>query len=300
MSYQSIGLGTVADDGTGDTLRVGGDKVNDNFVEIYTLLGTGTALCTGITADADDITFVGNSANVLWDKSDSALEFADNAKAKFGTGGDLEIYHDASHSYITDGGTGNLKIQGSQVDILGTSETMATFVDDGAVTLYYDNSARFATSSAGGTLTGTIIVSSNIEVGASVIFEGATADAYETTLSVTDPTADRTITLPNVTGTVITTGDTGTVNSTILADNSVDSDHYVDGSIDNAHLAADCVNGTKIADNAIDSEHYAADSIDEEHLANDCVGSAELKTLSTLLIKNSSGTTLKTCHCAGA
>ena len=40
----------------------------------------------------------------------------------------------------------------------------------------------------------------------SIIFEGATADAFETTLIVTDPTADRTITLPNVTGTVITTG----------------------------------------------------------------------------------------------
>jgi hypothetical protein len=42
--------------------------------------------------------------------------------------------------------------------------------------------------------------------GTSISFEGATADAYETTLQVTDPTADRTITLPNVTGTVITTG----------------------------------------------------------------------------------------------
>lgn len=42
--------------------------------------------------------------------------------------------------------------------------------------------------------------------GTSIIFEGATADSFETTLEVTDPTADRTITLPNVTGTVITTG----------------------------------------------------------------------------------------------
>lgn len=42
--------------------------------------------------------------------------------------------------------------------------------------------------------------------GDGVVFEGATADAYETTLTVVDPTADRTITLPNVTGTVITTG----------------------------------------------------------------------------------------------
>ena len=54
------------------------------------------------------------------------------------------------------------------------------------------------------------------QVTTSVIFEGSTADAYETTLTVVDPTADRTITLPNVSGTVITTGDTGTVSAAML------------------------------------------------------------------------------------
>ena len=51
----------------------------------------------------------------------------------------------------------------------------------------------------------------------SIIFEGATADAFETTLLATDPTADRTITLPNVTGTVITTGNL-TVDGTTTGD----------------------------------------------------------------------------------
>jgi hypothetical protein len=86
----------------------------------------------------------------------------------------------------------------------------------------------------------------------------------------------------------------------VMPANSIDSDEYIDGSIDRAHLAADIIDGTKIADDVINSEHYAADSIDEEHIANDAVGSAELKTLSTLLIKNSAGTTLKTLHGAGA
>ena len=48
-------------------------------------------------------------------------------------------------------------------------------------------------------------------VGASVIFEGATSDAYETTLTVIDPTADRTITLKNADGTVAFTSDIPTV-----------------------------------------------------------------------------------------
>ena len=51
---------------------------------------------------------------------------------------------------------------------------------------------------------------SSSAVGAVVVFEGATADAHETTLTVVDPTADRTITLPNATGTVVLTSDLST------------------------------------------------------------------------------------------
>jgi hypothetical protein len=66
----------------------------------------------------------------------------------------------------------------------------------------------------------------NPAFGTSIVFEGATADSYETTLQVTDPTADRTITLPNVSGTVITTGnlsditDIGVFSSTIIMEGS--------------------------------------------------------------------------------
>jgi hypothetical protein len=48
--------------------------------------------------------------------------------------------------------------------------------------------------------------SSNVLTKTAVVFEGANIDAYETTLVVTEPSADRTITIPDVTGTVITTG----------------------------------------------------------------------------------------------
>ena len=56
MAYQALGLGSSANDGTGDDLRTGGDKINDNFVEIYTALGTGSALTSGISADATVVT----------------------------------------------------------------------------------------------------------------------------------------------------------------------------------------------------------------------------------------------------
>ena len=52
MAKQTIGLGTSANDNTGDTLRVGGDKVNDNFNEIYAALGNGTTLTVNTTNPA--------------------------------------------------------------------------------------------------------------------------------------------------------------------------------------------------------------------------------------------------------
>jgi hypothetical protein len=69
-----------------------------------------------------------------------------------------------------------------------------------------------------GPITGVVNSSTiNVTTGGTIIFEGSSADDYETTLTVANPTADRTITLPNVTGTVITTGDSGTVTSGMLA-----------------------------------------------------------------------------------
>ena len=147
-------------------------------------------------------------------------------------------------------------------------------------------------SSTGGTMTGDLILGQNVNIQ----FEGSADDAYETTLTVTNPDADRTITLPNVTGTVVTTGDTGSVAHAMLAgdavdgdniaDDSVNSEHYVDGSIDAAHLAsssvttvkiaADAVTNAKIADDQIDSEHYVDGSIDTAHIGDSQVTTAKI------------------------
>ena len=61
-----------------------------------------------------------------------------------------------------------------------------------------------------------------------------------------------------------------------IGDDEIDSEHYVDGSIDLAHLAADSVDGTKIVDNAINSEHYTDGSIDRVHLAADIVNGSKI------------------------
>ena len=102
-----------------------------------------------------------------------------------------------------------------------------------AVKTAYDL-ANAALPKSGGIITG------NLEIGTtgSFTFEGSTADGFETTLAVVDPTLDRTITFPNITGTVVTTGDTGTVTSTMI----------LDGTILNADVnASAAIAGTKIS-----------------------------------------------------
>ena len=60
MAKQSIGIGSTANDGTGSTLRAGGDLLNDNFQELYNLLGNGTTLYSLSFPNATD-TIVGRA-----------------------------------------------------------------------------------------------------------------------------------------------------------------------------------------------------------------------------------------------
>ena len=102
-----------------------------------------------------------------------------------------------------------------------------------AVKAAYDLAAA-ALPKAGGVITGVL------EIGAagSLVFEGTTDNAFETTLAVADATADRTLTLPNVTGTLISTGDTGTVTSTMILNGTiVDADINASAAIVDTKLA---------------------------------------------------------------
>ena len=109
-------------------------------------------------------------------------------------------------------------------------------------------------SNLGGTMVGDLQIGED----ADIIFEGATDDANETKLTVADPTADRTITLPDATGTLITTGDTGTVTGGMIANDAINSQHYVDGSIQNAHIAS----------GALDNRYYTETELDAGQLDN--------------------------------
>ena len=61
MAYQPLLIGSSANDGTGDTIRGGADKTNDNFLEIYNLLGDGSSLTSGISVSGSIVTLAGPS-----------------------------------------------------------------------------------------------------------------------------------------------------------------------------------------------------------------------------------------------
>ena len=171
--------------------------------------------------------------------------------------------------------SGNLTASGSGTHTLGSiTFASSTIASSGASVTIDDNLAL----SAGKTLTADNITSSQtfVDFGAKdlvtsgffytsasdagIVFEGTTADNFETLIQAVDPTADRTITIPNETGTIVTTGSSAAVTGSMIA----------------------------------------ADTVAEANMANDAIGQDQLKSVVTLQILNSSGTVVKTLFGAGA
>jgi hypothetical protein len=148
----------AADGTSGQFLKTNGSAVLSwDTVDTSTLMPLSGGIFSG------DVTFDGATAgyDIVWDKSDNALEWADNAKAKFGTGGDLEIFHNASNSVINDAGTGDLLLQ-------------------------VGGSTKATVSSTGFGVTGALTVSTNATITGNLTVSGTTTTVDSVTLSVKD------------------------------------------------------------------------------------------------------------------
>ena len=197
---------------------VGGDKAvawinTSTFLSSYLALAGGT-MSGSIVMDTNKITGLGNptaaqdaGTKTYIDTADALklnltggtvtgnIEFDNNAKAQFGSGGELEIFNDGTHSRIKDIGAGNLILNATDFIVNNSADNkqMITAVDGGSVSLFHDSSKKFETTSTGVTisgnanLTGDVTISGNANLAGDIYlpankgiyFGGNTTSAYE-------------------------------------------------------------------------------------------------------------------------
>lgn len=184
-------------DGTNLVIDVvhGGGKVSipDGIDLGASSLSLGSSLVfEGNTADAFETTFA-----ITDPTSDKTITFPNQSGAAIlSVGGVVDTANAIS------GGTGTFIFEGTTADAF---ETTLAVVDPTADQTW--SIPNFAVSAAfmGSTLTTNNVDAANSVWGISnsLVFEGATADAFETTVTVVDPTSDKTVTIPNQTGTFL-------------------------------------------------------------------------------------------------
>ena len=251
MAKYTINRGTTANDGTGDNLRAGADKVNLNFDEIYLAIGDGTTLGANIKVK-DDSSTVGTinakgetlgilgGAGITSTISGSDVTLAVDATVVTGTSttvltnktisGSSNTLSDIANSAllnstftVSDGSATDAVALGETVTISGTANEIESAVTANTVTLGLPNDVTISNDlTVLGDLnvqgTQTVIDSATIQITNSFTFEGTTSDDFETVLTVIDPTADQTVSLPNATGTVVLKDTTDTLtNKTLTA-----------------------------------------------------------------------------------
>ena len=149
-------------DTTNDVLKIR-NADDDAFITLFTF----DQAADSVTVSGEEL--VDDTSPQLGgalDTNGNNINFADNDKAQFGAGSDLQIYHDGSNSYIQDTGTGQLIVttQGSYIALQkNLDETMAQFIPDNCVDLYYDNAKKFETTSTGVSVTGTALATTDTD-----------------------------------------------------------------------------------------------------------------------------------------
>ena len=151
--------GDLTVQGTTTTISSSTIEVTDKNIELGKV-GTptdSTATGGGITLKgATDKTFNWETTTAAWTSSEH-IHLGDNKNLLVGNGSDLKIYHNGSHSFIEDAGTGDLVIKAAELNLYdGNNKSLFYGVTDQGVKLYYNNSPKIETTTAGVTVTGTV------------------------------------------------------------------------------------------------------------------------------------------------
>ena len=204
---------------------------------------------------------------------------------------DANLHIEATTYYNDGSGTGHTMhgIGSGEGDVVGTAKTQTL---------------------TNKTLTAPTITNPSISgagVDASIVFEGATADAYETTLTVVDPTQDNTITLPNTTGTVVLTSATQTLTNKTMGDilnaggfkitnlaTPTDASDAVRKDFADAQVAAAATSATSAANSATAAATSASSAATSASSALTSANSASTSAASALTSANSAATSAST------
>ena len=165
------------------------DVTNVDSVGIVTARGgleVGAAGVGGTISSGGNVIFAGITT------VGTALSLADNVRAKFGDGGDLSIWHNGTHTYIQESGSGALQIRGTNL-ILDNADGSKRYIDcndGGSVEAYYNGSKKWETTNEGTVTTGIATVTA-IDGGISAWVLGANGTNHYTftgpgNLSATD------------------------------------------------------------------------------------------------------------------
>jgi hypothetical protein len=132
----------------------------------------------GYTGDVNDLNTVDvttlgtvEASKVVTADANGDVTFGDDGKVIFGAGSDLQLYHDGSHSYVTDEGVGNMYVRSNGAGVVISNQAnspMAQFLNGNACELRFNHVTRFATTSVGADVTGELIADSYNETYAAV------------------------------------------------------------------------------------------------------------------------------------
>ena len=133
-----------------------------------------TQYVSGVSTFADDVNLYGTTGvtSAYWDKTGDAVILKDHTKASFGTGQDLEFFHDGANSTIKNT-TGTLFVDngGTTFRNVSGTETQLAISDNGSVAAYFDNAKKIETLSVGATVTGNLGATS-VSISGISTFEG--------------------------------------------------------------------------------------------------------------------------------